>query len=90
MKIWPFKSGRPAALKRSCFTSLPVSRECSSLEALKSKQVSVKTLPAEYNLCPVEDLVILIAYMFSEVIQVNDQRTVESNVHTRFHSRFVP
>jgi hypothetical protein len=65
----------------------PMDREYSSPSLVKSKEVAVKVLPAEYNMCPMEDLVVLMACMLSEMIQVNDRR--KSGVHTRFHSRFV-
>jgi hypothetical protein len=63
--------------------------EDSSLKLVISEQIAVKILPAEYSLCPVEDLVVLIADMLSEVIQINDQRTIRKDGRTRFHSRFV-
>jgi hypothetical protein len=61
----------------------------SSLVLVESEQVAVKILPAEYTLCPVEDLVVLIADMLSEVTEINDQHIVENDDRTRFHSRFV-
>jgi hypothetical protein len=64
-------------------------RGYSSLVLVESEQGAVKVLPAEYTLCPVEDLVVLIADMLSEVIQVNDQIIIRNDDRTRFHSRFV-
>jgi hypothetical protein len=61
----------------------------SSLVLVKSEQGAVKVLPADYTLCPIEDLVVLIADMLSEVIQINDQHIVRNDDRTRFHSRFV-
>jgi hypothetical protein len=53
----------------------------------RSAQSPVKILPAEYVLCPVEDMVVLIANMISELIQTNDALPLRSGVLTRFHSR---
>jgi hypothetical protein len=82
---------RPAPQRHSVenrnFTNSPMDREYSSPDLVKSKEAAVKVLPAEYNMCPMEDLVVLVACMLSEIIQVNDRR--KSGVHTRFHSRFV-
>jgi hypothetical protein len=61
----------------------------SPLVLVESEQVAVRLLPAEYTLCPVEDLVVLIADMLSEVIQINDQRIIKNDYCTRFHSKFV-
>jgi hypothetical protein len=49
----------------------------------------VKILPARYEFCPVEDMVVLIANMISELIQMNDHLPLRSGVLTRFHSRLV-
>jgi hypothetical protein len=46
-------------------------------------------LPARYELCAVEDMVILIADMISELIETNDNLPLRDVVLTRFHSRFV-
>jgi hypothetical protein len=40
-------------------------------------------------LCSVEDMVILIADMISELIETNDNLPLRDVVLTRFHSRFV-
>ena len=53
----------------------------------RSAQSPVKILPAEYVFCPVEDMVVLIANMISELIQTNDALPLRSGVLTRFHSR---
>ena len=57
------------------------------LKRVKSEQGSVKVLPAKYELCKVEDIVVLIANMISELIQTNDSLPLRSGVLTRFHSR---
>lgn len=51
--------------------------------------VAVKILPTKYESCNVEDLVVLIANMISELIQINDQLPLRGDGLTRFHSRFV-
>lgn len=63
-----------------------------SEESLPTKRVrptetTVKTLPLKYELCEVEDMVILIANMISELIETNDGLPLRSSVLTRFHSR---
>jgi hypothetical protein len=46
-----------------------------------------RRLPARYELCPVEDLVVLIADMINELIETNDSLALSSGSLTRFHSR---
>ncbi|KAH8820458.1 cyclin-domain-containing protein [Xylogone sp. PMI_703] len=53
-------------------------------------QTQVKVLPLRYELCEVEDMVILIANMISELIQTNDELPLRTGVLTRFHSRTPP
>ena len=53
----------------------------------KSDNSSVKILPAKYERCEVEDMVVLIANMIQELIQTNDELPLRSGVLTRFHSR---
>ena len=55
----------------------------------KSAKTAAKVLPARYELCAVEDMVILIADMISELIETNDNLPLRDVVLTRFHSRFV-
>jgi hypothetical protein len=69
----------PTALINSSQT-LPTKRA-------KSDQTSVKVLPAKYEFCPVEDMVMIIANMISELIETNDKLPLRSGVLTRFHSR---
>lgn len=54
----------------------------------KSAKIAAKVLPARYELCPVEDMVILIADMISELIETNDNLPLRDVVLTRFHSRY--
>lgn len=53
----------------------------------RSATEPVKFLPARYELCEVEDIVILIANMISELIATNDALPLRTGVLTRFHSR---
>jgi hypothetical protein len=53
----------------------------------KSDQTSVKVLPFKYEFCPVDDMVVIISHMISELIETNDQLPLRSGVLTRFHSR---
>lgn len=53
----------------------------------RSASRPVKLLPARYEFCEVEDMVILIANMISELIQTNDALPLRTGVLTRFHSR---
>ncbi|PMD13934.1 cyclin-domain-containing protein [Hyaloscypha hepaticicola] len=56
----------------------------------KSDENSVKVLPSKYEFCPVEDLVVIISLMISELIETNDQLPLRNGVLTRFHSRTSP
>lgn len=49
-----------------------------------------KVLPLRYELCDVEDMVILIANMIGELIETNDSLAMKSGNLTRFHSRAAP
>lgn len=55
----------------------------------KPAKSAAKVLPLRYELCAVEDMVILIADMISELIETNDNLPLRDVVLTRFHSRFV-
>lgn len=46
-----------------------------------------KVLPVRYELCAIEDIVVLIANMLSELIETNDALAMRSGHLTRFHSR---
>jgi hypothetical protein len=46
-----------------------------------------KVLPQKYEFCRVEDIVVLIANMISELIETNDALALKSGHLTRFHSR---
>ncbi|KAI0472301.1 cyclin-domain-containing protein [Xylaria cf. heliscus] len=49
-----------------------------------------KILPLRYELCEIEDMVILIANMIGELIETNDSLAMKSGNLTRFHSRTAP
>ncbi|TLS20882.1 uncharacterized protein PpBr36_10807, partial [Pyricularia pennisetigena] len=49
-----------------------------------------KVLPQRYELCQVEDIVVLIAHMLGELIETNDALALKSGHLTRFHSRTAP
>jgi hypothetical protein len=53
----------------------------------RTAKTAAKVLPARYELCAVEDMVILIADMISELIETNDNLPLRDVVLTRFHSR---
>lgn len=55
----------------------------------KAAKSAAKVLPLRYELCAVEDMVVLIADMISELIETNDNLPLRDVVLTRFHSRFV-
>ena len=48
-----------------------------------------KVLPQKYELCPVEDMVVLISNMLAELIETNDALALKNGHLTRFHSRYV-
>ena len=54
---------------------------------IRSSHVAVKILPVNYEFCDVEDLVMLIAGLISELVQINDQLPLRDGGLTRFHSR---
>lgn len=66
------------------------SKETLDAKRARSAHAQVKVLPVRYELCEVEDIVILIANMISELIQTNDDLPLRQGVLTRFHSRTPP
>ena len=61
--------------------------QISPTKRVKSGDEEVKVLPVKYEFCEVEDMVVLIANMISELIQTNDSLPLRTGVLTRFHSR---
>lgn len=54
----------------------------------KPESPPAKVLPfTKYELCRVEDIVVLIAHMLGELIETNDALALKSGHLTRFHSR---
>lgn len=66
-------------------STIAVNRSCEP----KRTQPSKKVLPAKYELCSHEDMVILISDMISELIKTNDNIPLKDIELTRFHSMFV-
>jgi len=67
--------------------SIPTSTQTISTKRPRSDQ-EPKVLPAKYEFCAVEDMVVLIANMIQELITTNDRLPLRSGVLTRFHSRY--
>lgn len=67
------------------------SSSIANAQTLPTKRVKsaedVKILPIKYEFCEVEDMVVIIANMISELIQTNDSLPLRTGVLTRFHSR---
>lgn len=53
----------------------------------KTLPAAPKTLPLAYETCSIEDIVVLIAHMLTELIETNDGLALSSGNLTRFHSR---
>ncbi|KAI2641936.1 cyclin-domain-containing protein [Xylaria nigripes] len=64
--------------------------EVGSSKRSRTNTRSPKILPSRYELCDVEDMVILIANMIGELIETNDSLAMKSGNLTRFHSRTAP
>ncbi|OAA67846.1 cyclin-dependent protein kinase regulator pho80 [Niveomyces insectorum RCEF 264] len=62
----------------------------SGAKRAKPEAAPPKVLPEQYELCPVEDMVVLIANMLGELIETNDALALKSGHLTRFHSRTAP
>ncbi|KAI0479039.1 cyclin-domain-containing protein [Xylariaceae sp. FL0804] len=75
----------PAPLSPSGAAALP-----SSPKRTRHNQEPPKVLPVQYELCGVEDMVVLIANMLGELIETNDALPMKSGNLTRFHSRTAP
>lgn len=54
---------------------------------IKPEAAPAKVLPVRYELCAIDDIVVLIANMLSELIETNDALAMRSGHLTRFHSR---
>ncbi|KAK0122117.1 hypothetical protein ONS95_010379 [Cadophora gregata] len=69
--------------------SIPTTTQTIRTKRPRSDQ-EPKVLPAKYEFCAVEDMVVLIANMIQELITTNDRLPLQSGVLTRFHSRTPP
>ncbi len=74
---------------RPSSSSVVASIQPSSPKRSKPNQGPPKVLPLRYELCDVEDMVVLISNMLSELIETNDSIALKSGQLTRFHSRYV-
>lgn len=87
----PILQPESPALKRRQSQDVPPalvgSTQTLTTKRAKSDQNTVKVLPAKYEFCPVDDMVVIISHMISELIETNDQLPLRSGVLTRFHSR---
>jgi hypothetical protein len=81
-------TNRPPLYRRALATC-PENAQCPSPKRARPTPAQARPLPIDYTLCNVEDLVVLIANMVSELIQKNDRLPLKSSGLTRFHSRFV-
>lgn len=70
-------------------SSVVAASQPSSPKRSKPNQGPPKVLPLRYELCEVEDMVVLIANMLSELIETNDSIAMKNGQLTRFHSRCV-
>ncbi|KAI1397591.1 cyclin-domain-containing protein [Hypoxylon fuscum] len=77
-------------MKPSPSSSVVASSQPSSPKRSKPNQGPPKVLPLKYEFCDVEDMVILISNMLSELIETNDSLAMKSGQLTRFHSRTAP
>jgi hypothetical protein len=67
----------------------PSTDPLASAKRPRPEDAASKVLPRRYELCPVDDLVVLIANMLGELIETNDALGLKSGHLTRFHSRYV-
>ncbi|KAI5927979.1 cyclin-domain-containing protein [Camillea tinctor] len=82
---------RPEASATASSSSLAAtSSQQSSPKRARPNQTPPKELPLRYELCDVEDMVVLIANMLGELIETNDTLAMKSGNLTRFHSRTAP
>lgn len=70
-------------------SSVVAASQPSSPKRSKPNKGPPKVLPLAYELCGVDDMVVLIANMLGELIETNDSIAMKSGQLTRFHSRFV-
>jgi len=85
----PTIAGESPGIKRrqSRVDSSGATTQLLPVKKAKANNKDVKILPLKYEFCPVEDLVVLIASMISELILTNDNLPPKAGALTRFHSR---
>ncbi|KAI1210403.1 cyclin-domain-containing protein [Annulohypoxylon truncatum] len=71
-------------------SSVVASSQPSTPKRSKPNECPPRVLPLKYELCEVEDMVILISNMLGELIETNDSIAMKSGHLTRFHSRTAP
>ncbi|KAI5862320.1 cyclin-domain-containing protein [Durotheca rogersii] len=82
------KSQDPIAAQPS--SSIVALSQPSSPKRSRPNEGPPKVLPLRYELCDVEDMVVLISNMLGELIETNDSIAMKSAHLTRFHSRTAP
>lgn len=60
----------------------------SSLGGIAPTPIRARVFPARYEFCKVDDLVVLISDMISDLIRINDQLPLREDGLTRFHSKY--
>lgn len=73
--------------KDSTATGTEVSGRPPSPVKRAKQETAPKILPQRYELCQVEDVVILVANLLCELIETNDKLALKTGHLTRFHSR---
>ncbi|KAH6622830.1 cyclin-domain-containing protein [Chaetomium tenue] len=74
----------------SALATDPLQNPSTLAKRVKPDTAPPKVLPLRYELCAVEDVVVLIAHMLGELIETNDSLALKSGHLTRFHSRTAP
>lgn len=72
----------------SALATDPLQNPSTLAKRVKPDTAPPKVLPLRYELCAVEDVVVLIAHMLGELIETNDSLALKSGHLTRFHSRY--
>lgn len=62
-------------------------RATSPAKRARPEAAPAKVLPQRYELCQVEDIVVLVANLLCELIEANDKLALRAGHLTRFHSR---
>ncbi|KAK8025704.1 nuc-1 negative regulatory protein preg [Apiospora arundinis] len=81
---------QPSTGPGSASTSSVVTSSRNSPKRSRPSAGPPKVLPLRYELCDVEDMVVLIANMLNELIETNDSIAIKNSHLTRFHSRTAP